>query len=219
MFCIAAVKGRTMAKRTEEERLALLTTQERRFWERRLVVAGMDEVGRGPLAGPVMAACVILPPEPLIQGVNDSKKLSAAKREALAGEIEARALAVSVACVAHGDIDAINILQATKRAMAEAVAGLAIPADHVLVDAVQGLAIAVPYTPLVHGDAISYSIGAASIVAKVRRDAMMCVYEEMYPGYDFASNKGYGTKKHIAALKEKGPCPIHRRSFIKNFCW
>lgn len=162
-----------MVKLSEQERLALLTKEERRFWEKGLAVAGMDEVGRGPLAGPVMAACVILPSAPLIEGVNDSKKLSAARREALAREIEARALAVSVACVAHGDIDEINILQATKRAMAEAVANLPIPADHVLVDAVRGLAIAVPYTPLIHGDAISYSIAAASIVAKVRRDAMM----------------------------------------------
>lgn len=182
-------------------------------------IAGVDEVGRGPLAGPVVCAAVIMPlcPEDVIEGVDDSKKLSAKKREELSEEILKKALAVSVCRVEPKEIDEINILEATKKCMAAAVKSLEIKPDAVFVDALKidcGGALCVS---IIKGDALSYSIGCASIVAKVYRDKLMDEYAEKYPEYSFEKNKGYGTAAHIKAIKEIGPCEIHRRSFIKNF--
>ena len=181
------------------------------------LIAGIDEVGRGPLAGPVITAAVILPENCRIEGINDSKKLSAAKREQLAEKIKAEAAAYAFGAASPEEIDDINILQATYRAMAKAIGALMPKPDFVLADAVTIPGIAVPQRGIIHGDARSISIGAASIIAKVERDAMMSAYDQVYPGYGFDRNKGYGSSEHIQALKEMGPCPIHRRSFIKHF--
>lgn len=179
-------------------------------------IAGIDEVGRGPLAGPVVCACVIMPLDDVIDGVDDSKKLSAKKREKLAAEILDKALAVKICRREPEDIDEMNILQATKACMADCVNELEVRPDVLFADALD-IKTDVPCVPIVHGDALSYSIGCASIVAKVFRDKLMDDYAAEYPDYSFEKNKGYGTAAHIAALKEKGPCAIHRRSFIKNF--
>lgn len=181
------------------------------------LIAGIDEVGRGPLAGPVITAAVILPENCIIEGINDSKKLSAAKREYLSEKIKEEAVAYSFGAATPEEIDDINILQATYRAMAKAIEGLKTKPDFVLADAVTIPHINVPQKGIIHGDARSISIGAASIIAKVERDSMMSAYEEVYPGYGFDRNKGYGSAEHIEALKKLGPCPIHRKSFIKNF--
>ena len=180
-----------------------------------LAVAGMDEVGRGPLAGDVVTACVILPSEPLILWVDDSKKLSESRREKVYDEIMTRALYVGIGRRSPEIIDRINILEATKEAMREAAA--AVPADLFLVDAVSSLGLHGREISVIKGDASSYSIAAASIVAKVTRDREMRELDRLYPGYGFARNKGYGTREHIDALKRLGPTPIHRRSFIGNF--
>lgn len=206
-----------MAKRNEAERLFELTRFERELWERGETVCGMDEVGRGPLAGPVVTCCLIMPPEPLIEGVNDSKKLSEKKRELLFSRIGETAIAIGFGVCDEKTIDEVNILNATKRAFGEAYRAMGAPADTALIDAVQGLDIPCRKHSIVHGDALSYLIACASIMAKVTRDRMMVEYESLYPGYGFAKNKGYGTAEHIAALRELGPCPIHRRSFIGNF--
>ncbi len=176
-------------------------------------ICGVDEVGRGPLAGPVTCAAVIMNLQELIEGVNDSKKVSKNKREKLYGEIMDKAIAVSVKSYDHAAVDRMNILNATKACMADAVAALDVKPDIVLVDA---LTLDIPYKTfgIIHGDALSYSIAAASIVAKVTRDAYMTEMSKLYPQYDFEHNMGYGTAKHIAALKEYGKCPIHRDSFI-----
>ena len=181
-----------------------------------LAVAGVDEVGRGPLAGPVVCAAVILPleEERRIVGINDSKKLSAKKREALAALIRERARAYAIAEVSNDVIDAINILQATRLCMKRAVEQLDPPADMVLTDGNMTLDIALPQRSIVKGDALVASIGAASILAKVYRDALMCRYAQIYPAYAFERNAGYGTAAHIAALREVGSCPIHRRTFL-----
>lgn len=179
-------------------------------------ICGVDEVGRGPLAGPVTCAAVIMPLDALIEGVNDSKKVAKKKRERLAQEIKQRAIAYSVVSYDNAKIDEMNILAATKACMAEAVAGLAVTPDVVIVDAVK-LDIPVRTFGIIHGDAISYSIAAASLLAKVERDAFMTEMDGRYPGYGFASNVGYGTAQHIAALKELGPTPIHRKTFIGHF--
>lgn len=179
-------------------------------------VAGVDEVGRGPLCGPVVCCAVIMPLDDMIDGVDDSKKLSEKKREKLFGEILKKAIAYKICLCDHEEIDRINILEATKKCMRECVEGLSVTPDIVLVDAVD-LDLPVPSEAIIKGDAKSYSIGAASIVAKVYRDRLMREYDATYPGYDLASNKGYGTAKHIKAIKEIGPCPIHRKTFIKNF--
>ena len=179
-------------------------------------ICGVDEVGRGPLAGPVTCAAVIMPLDDLIEGVNDSKKVAKKKRERLAELIKEKAVAYSVASYDNRKIDEMNILAATKACMAEAVAGLAVTPDVVIVDALT-LDIPVRTFGIVHGDAQSYSIAAASIQAKVERDAYMTGMDEVYPGYGFSSNAGYGTAAHIAALKELGPTPIHRRTFIGHF--
>lgn len=178
-------------------------------------VAGVDEVGRGPLAGPVVTACCALDNSEMIDGINDSKKLSEKKRERLYERI-IKASTYSVAMVSPREIDEINILRATEKAMRECVIGLKIVPDLVLIDAVK---LDLPYVTrsIIKGDATSYSIAAASIIAKVTRDKIMIEADSLYPQYGFARNKGYGTKEHIAALKKFGPCPIHRRSFIKNF--
>ncbi len=204
-----------MGGTSEAERLHALTEIERGLWvQQGIVLAGMDEVGRGPLAGPVVAACVVLQPEPLIAYVNDSKKLSPKRRELLYEELKANAEAYALGWVEPGEIDQINILQATKRAFCMAFNGLSLPVTDVLVDAVRDLAIPVRQHAYIHGDALSYLIAAASIIAKVERDRYMVEQDALYPQYGFARNKGYGTAEHIAALKRFGPCPLHRRSFI-----
>ena len=180
-------------------------------------ICGIDEVGRGPLAGPVVAAAVILPKDQEILYLNDSKKLSEKKREALYTEIMGKAVAVGIGFASPARIDEINILQATYEAMRMAIGKLAVRPDVLLNDAVTIPEVDIPQVPIIKGDAKSKSIAAASIVAKVTRDRLMVEYDAVMPGYDFASNKGYGTKAHIAGLKELGPTPIHRRSFIRNF--
>ncbi len=178
-------------------------------------ICGVDEVGRGPLAGPVVCCAAIMDLENLIEGVNDSKKVSKGKREKLYDIINERAKAVSVCFYNREKVDEMNILEATKACMRDAIMGLTVTPDVVLVDA---LKLDIPYETfgIIHGDALSYSIAAASIVAKVSRDAYMTEMAKIYPQYDFEHNMGYGTAKHIAALKEYGPCPLHRRSFIKG---
>lgn len=179
-------------------------------------ICGVDEVGRGPLAGPVTCAAVIMPLDDLIEGVNDSKKVAKKKRERLAEEIRKRAVAFSVVSYDNRKIDEMNILAATKACMAEAVNSLSVTPDVVLVDALQ-LDVPVRTAGIIHGDALSYSIAAASIIAKVERDAFMAEMDTKYPGYGFARNAGYGTAEHIAALKALGATDIHRRTFIRNF--
>jgi ribonuclease HII len=179
-------------------------------------VAGMDEAGRGPLAGDVVAACVIMPEDRLIPWVDDSKKLSPARRAMVYEQIMGIALFVGVGKASAEEIDAINILQATKNAMRRAAADAG--ADIYLLDAVSNLGLCGQEYPIIHGDALSYSIAAASIIAKVTRDRDMEALDSLYPQYGFMRHKGYGTPEHIAALKAFGPCPAHRRSFIGHFC-
>ena len=181
------------------------------------VIAGVDEVGRGPLAGPVVAAAVILPTDSQILYLNDSKKLTAAKREELYEVIMREAVAVGLGMADPERIDQINILQATYEAMREAVGKLSVMPQLLLNDAVTIPEIQIPQVPIIKGDAKSVSIAAASIVAKVTRDRMMEEYDKTFPEYGFASNKGYGAQVHIEALKKYGPCPIHRRTFITHF--
>ena len=182
-------------------------------------VAGVDEVGRGPLAGPVVCAAVILPldEEKRILGVDDSKKLSAKKREDLAEKIKAAARAYAIAEVDEKTIDEINILQATRLGMKLAIERLTITPDFVLTDGNMTLDISIPQKSIVKGDANVYSIGAASIIAKVYRDELMKKYAEEFPAYGFEKNVGYGTKQHISAIKEVGICRIHRKTFIRKF--
>ena len=182
-------------------------------------IAGVDEVGRGPLAGPVVCAAVIMPldDESIIVGVDDSKKLSAKKRETLAEEIKKRAIAYTIVEVSEKEIDEINILEATKLGMKKALETLEVEPQTVLTDGNMTLDITYPQRSVIGGDALSYSIGAASIIAKVYRDKMMDEYAKEYPQYAFESNKGYGTAAHIQAIKEYGLCPIHRRTFTKKF--
>ena len=180
------------------------------------LVAGVDEVGRGPLAGPVVCAAVIMPTDDIIGGVTDSKKLSAKKREELAAIIREKAVALSVFSVSEREIDEINILQAVKKCMTGAVNGLSVKPDVVLVD---GTDLKLPFNAeyIVKGDFKSYTIGCASIVAKVYRDALMTDYAKEFPEYGFEKHKGYGTKEHTDKIKEIGPCSLHRKTFIKNF--
>jgi ribonuclease HII len=201
-----------MARENPADKLIRMTAIEGGLWRQGLIVAGIDEVGRGPLAGPVVAACVIMSESALVPGVDDSKKLSPARREALAKMIAERADYMKICCVEAGEIDAINILGATRRAMEQCAADAR--ADVFLVDAVTGLHLPGAMQSLIHGDTASYMIAAASIVAKVYRDRLMEQMDARYPGYGFARNKGYGTAQHIAALRELGPCAQHRRSFI-----
>ncbi len=180
-------------------------------------VCGIDEAGRGPLAGPVMAGAVILPSDHMILGLNDSKKLSPKKREELYAIIMREAAAVGVGSESPETIDQINILQADYRAMRTAIGKLALKPGILLNDAVTIPDVQIPQVAIIHGDALSVSIAAASIVAKVTRDRLMIEYDRLYPEYGFARNKGYGTAEHIAALKKYGPCPIHRKTFITHF--
>lgn len=180
-------------------------------------ICGIDEVGRGPFAGPVVAGAVILPKDHPILYLNDSKKLSEKKREELYEVILKEAVATGIGMASPARIDEINILQATYEAMRQAIAQLSPQPDLLLNDAVTIPKVTIPQVPIIKGDAKSISIGAASIIAKVTRDRMMVYYDSIYPEYGFASNKGYGSAEHIAALKAYGPTPIHRRTFIKNF--
>jgi len=180
-----------------------------------IVVAGIDEVGRGPLAGNVVTACVVMPETPVIDWIDDSKKLSESRRWKVYDEIMSYALYVGIGQVSPQVIDEINILEATRRAMR--IAAEQVPADVFLIDAVTGLGLKGREVPVIKGDAASYSIAAASIVAKVTRDRQMIALDAEFPGYGFARNKGYGTKEHINALKRLGPTPVHRRSFIGSF--
>jgi len=178
-----------------------------------LHIAGVDEAGRGPLAGPVVAAAVIFPPDVLIDGVNDSKKLTASERERLFDSIRLKALSVGIGISSHSTIDEINILEASMVAMQQAVIQLSVRPDHLLIDGNIYRDGSVPYTTIVGGDAKCHSIAAASIIAKVTRDRLMVQYHEQYPQYGFAKHKGYGTREHIEAIRKYGPCEIHRKSF------
>lgn len=202
----------------EQERLEELLFFERQCYEKGYtLVAGIDEVGRGPLAGPVVTSVVILPLNCKIEGVNDSKKLSAKKREELFEVICEKAVDYAFGVVSPARIDEINILQATYEAMGLAIHKLKRQPDFVLADAVTIPRIGMPQKGIIKGDAKSMSIAAASILAKVTRDRMMEEFHEIYPEYAFAGNKGYGSAEHIAAIREHGICPIHRHSFVKNF--
>ena len=197
------------------EREAAMAAHDRTYWDHCARVAGMDEAGRGPLAGDVVAACVIMPPDPILDWVDDSKKLSAKRRELVYEEIMRTALYVGIGRASAQEIDGINILQATMNAMRRAARNA--QANIYLIDAVKNLGLDAPEIPIIHGDAVSYSIAAASIVTKVTRDREMEKLAEQYPQYGFAKHKGYGTAEHIAAIRQYGPCPIHRRTFIGKF--
>lgn len=187
---------------------------ERPYWTRGLSrIAGVDEAGRGPLAGPVVAAAVVLRPDVWFGGVDDSKKLTASRRDDLYDVIRRSALCIGVGIVPHTEVDRINVLRAAMRAMAEAVSRLSPVPHHLLVDGPRYDGGAVPFTPIIDGDAKCFSIAAASIIAKVTRDRIMMEYDRRYPGYGFARHKGYGTPEHLAAIRALGPCEIHRRSF------
>ncbi len=177
------------------------------------LVSGIDEVGRGPLAGPVVAAAVILPRHVELPSVRDSKLLSAPQRESCCREILRCMPAVGIGCVEPAEIDRVNILQATFKAMIQAIENLPTPPDFLLIDGPYQLPLPIPQKGIPKGDQRSLSIAAASIVAKVHRDRLMCAYHELYPAYGFAQNKGYGTAQHLAALRRHGPCPVHRISF------
>lgn len=198
-----------------EERLHILTQTDLPLWQEGIAFAGMDEAGRGPLAGNVVAACVIMPSSPLLEWVDDSKKLSEGRREKVFDEILQTALFVGVGEASPTEIDTINILEATKNAMRRAAEKA--PAELFLLDALSGLGLHGKERGIIHGDALCYSIAAASIIAKVTRDRQLIALDKEYPVYGFAQHKGYGTAQHIQALREHGPCPAHRRSFIKNF--
>ena len=182
-----------------------------------MVIAGLDEAGRGPLAGPVVAGCCVLNPEVMVLGVNDSKKLSEKKRAELFPLIQEKALSYGVGIVDEKVIDQINILEATKLAMKKAVEALSVQPDLLLIDALRLPDLAIRQEDIIKGDAKSVSIAAASILAKETRDRIMREYDSVYPEYGFAKHKGYGTKEHIEAIRKYGPCPIHRRSFIGHF--
>ena len=202
--------------RQELDRIDAPKEYERKY-ESEGYVCGIDEVGRGPLAGPVVACACILPKDCNILYINDSKKLSKKKREELYDIIMKEAVAVGIGYNSPERIDEINILQATFEAMREAISKLSVTPDILLNDAVTIPGVDIKQVPIIKGDAKSISIGAASIVAKVTRDRLMEDYDKLFPEYGFASNMGYGTAVHIKALKELGPCPIHRQSFIHNF--
>lgn len=215
---LRTLKGEKLLQ--EQQRLQLMHEYENQYPSLSFI-GGIDEAGRGPLAGPVVAACCVLPRDAEILYLNDSKKLSEKRREALLPEIEEKALAFGYGIVSETRIDEINILNATYEAMRMAIAQvegkLGRAPELLLNDAVTIPGVSIPQLPIIKGDAKSVSIAAASIIAKVRRDHLMLDYDEKYPAYGFAKNKGYGTKQHIEALKQYGPCEIHRRSFIKNF--
>ena len=212
---IAQCRKKEAALEAEKQRIENMKVYEHKY-EHLGYLCGIDEVGRGPLAGPVVACAVILPQDSRILYLNDSKKLSEKRREELFEEIKEKAVAWSVAIATPARIDEINILQATYEAMRQAVAGLGVKPDLLLNDAVEIPGVDIMQVPIIKGDAKSVSIAAASILAKVTRDHMMVEYDQLFPDYGFAKHKGYGTAAHIQAIQELGPCPIHRRSFIRN---
>ena len=206
-------------KEKELERLTALKKFEKELYNKGFnKICGIDEAGRGPLAGPVVVAGVIMPQDSMIEGVNDSKKVSEKKREKLYDLIIEEAISYSVAIIGQDVIDDINILNATKKGVEEVVKGLDVKPDLIIVDALTHINTqGIPYDSIIKGDAKCYNIAAASILAKVTRDRIMRQWDEIYPQYCFSSHKGYGTAKHIQAIKEYGPCPIHRNTFIKHF--
>lgn len=206
-------------KEKEIERLNLLKQEELSLYnDKTQYICGIDEAGRGPLAGPVVVGAVIMPKDSFIEGVNDSKKISEKKREKLYDLITEEAIAYSVGIVDHNKIDEINILNATKLGLKNAIEELKVRPDIILVDALNNMDTdGIPYKSIIKGDAKVYSIACASIIAKVTRDRIMREWDGIYPVYGFERHKGYGTAAHIAAIKENGPCIIHRKTFIKNF--
>ena len=206
-------------KEKEQERLTKLKEMEKDLYQKGFQkICGIDEAGRGPLAGPVVVAGVIMPEDSMIEGVNDSKKVSEKKREKLYDLILEEAISYSVAIIGQDMIDEINILNATKQGVTNVVEELEIKPDLIVVDALTHINTkGIPYDSIIKGDAKCYNIAAASIIAKVTRDRIMRQWDEIYPQYGFAQHKGYGTAKHIGAIKEYGLCSIHRRSFTKNF--
>ena len=206
-------------KEKEFERLTLLKEEENKLYENNInYICGIDEAGRGPLAGPVVVGAVILPKDSFIEGVNDSKKISEKKREKIYEQIIEEAISYSVGIVDQKTIDEINILNATKLGVKIALEGLKQRPDVIMVDALTNMdTLGIPYISVVKGDAKNYSIAAASIIAKVTRDRIMKEWDEIYPIYGFSKHKGYGTAEHIRIIKENGPCILHRKSFIKNF--
>ena len=206
-------------KEKEEQRLIKLKEIDKEFFDMGMkYVCGIDEAGRGPLAGPVVVASVILPKDSMIEGINDSKKISESKREKLYDVILQETISYGIGIIYQEEIDEINILQATKKGLHEAVANMEIKPNVILVDALTGIdTLGIPYKSIIKGDAKSYSIGAASIIAKVTRDRIMREWDKIYPEYGFAGHKGYGTAKHIEAIKKYGLTPIHRKTFCKNF--
>ena len=203
----------------EEERLINLKEIEKELHKKGFKnICGIDEAGRGPLAGPVVVAGVIMPEDSMIEGVNDSKKVSEKKRELLYDKIIDEAISYSVAIIGQDVIDDINILNATKSGVTGVVKGLDVRPDLIIIDALQHIDTdGVPYDSIIKGDAKCYSIAAASIIAKVTRDRIMREWDKVYPQYGFVAHKGYGTVAHIKALKEYGACPLHRKTFIKHF--
>ena len=207
-------------KEKELERLTKIKEIENEIYNKGEIqtIAGIDEAGRGPLAGPVVVAAVIMPKDSMIEGVNDSKKVSEKKREMLYEQIINEAISYNVGIIDQKEIDKINILNATKEGLTQAVKGLEVKPDEILVDALTKIdTTGIPYISIIKGDAKSYSIAAASIIAKVTRDRIMRQWDEIYPQYGFSKHKGYGTKMHIDAIKQYGICPLHRLSFVKNF--
>lgn len=206
-------------KEKEIERLTKLKEIEKDLYNKGFKnICGIDEAGRGPLAGPVVVAGVIMPENSMIEFVNDSKKVTEKRREKLYDVIKEEAISYSIAVIDQDVIDEINILNATKKGVTDVVDGLEIKPDLILVDALEHINTrGIPYEPLIKGDARCYNIAAASILAKVTRDRIMRQWDEIYPQYGFLSNKGYGTAKHIEAIKQYGLCPIHRKSFTKHF--
>jgi ribonuclease HII len=205
-------------KMDERDRLYRMTEYERALWDQGFqLVAGMDEAGRGPLAGPVVAACVLFPPGVTLEGINDSKKISPKKRNELYDRIMSKALAVGIGIIGAEEIDRLNILKATRNAMEMAVQEMDVQPDYLLVDALEDLEIPILHKGIIKGDEKSHSIAAASIVAKVTRDRYMGEMDRYYPKYGFGRHKGYGTKEHIQAIHIYGPCPIHRKTFIRKF--
>lgn len=206
-------------KEKEQERLEKLKEIEKEWYKKGIKrICGIDEAGRGPLAGPVVVAAVIMSVDSMIEGVNDSKKISEKKREKLYDEITSNAIAWGVGIIDQNEIDKINILNATKKGLTKALTELVEKPDIILVDALTGIdTLGIPYQSIIKGDAKSYSIAAASIVAKVTRDRIMRQWDEIYPEYGFEKHKGYGTKVHIEAIKNYGICPLHRKTFVKNF--
>ena len=206
-------------KEKELERLNNLKEEEKKLHSRGFKnICGIDEAGRGPLAGPVVIAGVIMPEDSMIEGVNDSKKVSEKKREILYDKIIEEAISYSVAIIGQDVIDEINILNATKKGLTNVVGGLDVRPDLIIVDALEHIDTkGIPYESIIKGDAKCYSIAAASILAKVTRDRIMREWDLVYPQYGFAKHKGYGTAFHIQAIKEYGLCPIHRKSFTKKF--